>query len=173
MPLENLKARAILKLRHERPYDYDEARGVWLYRRVDEDDEYHNIVTNAGRVAIHTYVYGTVDQRVAGSLGSGLNYIALSNDAALPVAGDTELAGELVADGLERTQGTVTLPTGSGTITQVRNQFTYVGADPQSVQKAALFDQAVGGNMAHELVFIPRVLSANDSMTLVFSITLS
>jgi hypothetical protein len=173
MPLERIYARAILEVRHERPYDYDEARGLWLYRRVDDDERYENILTNAGRVTIHTFIYGTAAQRASASLGDGLNYVGLSDDSTLPAAGDTSLAGELIADGLGRAQGTVTLPAGAQTVTQVLCQFTYTGVDPQGVQKSALFDAASNGNMAHELLFNQRVMNTDDSLTLIFNITVS
>lgn len=172
MPLD-IEARATLKIRHERPCDYDEARGLWLYERVDEDDEYHNILTNAGRVTLHTLIYGTTAQKTSASLGAGLHFIGLSNDGATPAAGDTALAAELTTNGLGRALGTVTLPTGVGAITQVQRQFTYLGGGTQGVQKAALFDSVSGGHMAHEILFNQRLLAANDTVTLFFNITVT
>lgn len=173
MPLANIQARATLRIRHERPYDYDKARGLWLYERVDEDEEYGNILTNAGRVTIHTYVYGTAGQRATGGLADGLNFIGLSNNGVAPAAGDTALTAELTTDGLERVLGAVTLPTGVGTITQIQNVFTYSGGGTQGVQKTALFDAISAGNMAHEILFTQRTLATADTLTLIFSITLT
>ena len=174
MPRGHIQARAILKVRHERPYAYDEARGVWLFKRLDDDEEYGNILTNRGRVTLHTYIYGTAPQRAAQELGSGFNYIGLSNSGVVPNPSDTALAGELSSNGLERVQGTVSLPTGPGTITLVQRVFTYTGGGTQSVQKTALFDAPAGGNMAHEILFTPpRVLATADTLTMVFSITLT
>jgi hypothetical protein len=137
------------------------------------EEKIGNLVTDAGRVAIHTYIYGTTAQRTSEGLsGTGFNYIALSNDGTAPAAGDTSLTGELSADGLGRAQGTVTLPTGSGTITTVENEFTYTGSS-QAVQKTALFDDSSGGKMAHEILFTQRTLSNGDTLTLTFSITLA
>lgn len=172
MPFAEVKARATLTLRHQRPYDYDEARGLWLYKRLDEDEEYGNIITNVGRVTIHTFVYGTPAQRTSAELGSGLNFIALSNSGTAPAAGDTELTGELTTDGLQRALGTVSLPTGSGSITQIQRQFTYTGGGSQGVQKTALFDALSSGNMAHEILFTQRTLATSDTLTLTFAITL-
>lgn len=173
MPLEQMRARATLRIRHERPVDYDEARGLWLYRRVDDDEEFGNIVTNAGRVALHTFIYGTTAQRTSAGLGDGMHYIGLSNNAVAPAAGDTALAGELLTDGLQRAVGTVSLPTGAGAITQIQKQFSYTGGGTQGIQKTALFDAATAGNMAHEILFTQRTLATSDSLTLVFSITLT
>jgi hypothetical protein len=159
---------------HARAYDFDEKRGVWLTKVVDVQ-EVHNIITDAGRRRIHTYLYGAGSQR--SGLGGGLNYIALSNDATAPAASDTTLAGEITdgsAAGLGRALATVTLPTGSGTQTVLQKIFTYTGAPgPQGVQKTALFDDASTGTMAHEIQFAPRTLFTNDTLTCTFAISLS
>jgi len=167
------RARAVI--RHERPYDYDEKTGLYL-RRVIDEQEASNIVTNAGRVRIHTYLYGAGGQRTG--LGTGLNYIALTNDSAAPDQADTVLAGEITntpsTAGLQRALATVTLPTGTGTQTVLQKIFTYTGVPgPQQVQKTALFDDATVGTMAHEIQFSPRTLFTNDTLTVTFSITLS
>jgi len=168
-----IHAHAICRVRHERAYDYDFKKKAWLYQLVS-DEAVGNILTDAGRVAIHTYLYGTVAQRTAASLGvNGLGYIALTDDATVPAAGDTSLAAELSSDGLSRVAGTVTLPTGAGAITTISNQFTYTGGPPQGVQKTALFDAASGGNMAHEIAFTQRTLATNDTITVSFQITVS
>jgi hypothetical protein len=173
MPPETICARATLKVRHERPFDYDERRELWLYKRIDEDEEYGNILTDGGRVTLHTYIYGTDAQRTAQNLGQGLHFVALTNNASAPSAGDVTLTGEISADGLERVIGTVSLPTDVGTLTQVQNVFTYTGGGTQSVQKTALFDAITAGNMAHEILFTQRTLATSDTLTLIFSITLA
>jgi len=168
-----LHVRAICQIQHHRAYDYDEKRGLWLRELVFEE-EVPNEVTDAGRVGIHTYIYGTSAQRVSGGLsGTGLNYIALTNDGTSPVAGDTTLSGELVGDGLERAQGTVTLPVGAGTLTSVSKLFTYSGGGTQQVQKTALFDDSSAGIMAHEILFTQRTLATSDTITITFNITLA
>jgi len=169
---DKISARAHLKVQHDRPYDFDEKRGLWVYKTIWEG-EGHNILTDAGRVLIHTLIYGTAAQKTSASAGVGFNYIGISNDATAPAAGDTALTGELSSDGLQRVQGTVTLATGSGTITTVENVFTYTGIPNQGVQKTAVFDAAVAGNMTHEILFTQRILATNDSITLTFSITLT
>lgn len=163
---------ALVQVRQDRPY-YDEERGLWLSRQVGDKTEDHNIVTDAGLVAIHTFIYGTAAQRTAASLGSGMHFVGISNDGTAPAAGDTSLAGELSGDGLDRVEGTVVLPTGSGTLTTVENVFTYTGVPAQGVQKAALFDALSGGNMAHEATFSPRTLGNGDTLTITFNITLA
>jgi len=168
-----LRVRAICQIQHHRAYGYDEERGLWLRELVFEE-EVGNEVTDAGRVAIHTYIYGTTAQRASEGLsGTGLNYIALTNDGGAPAAGDTTLTGELVADGLQRTQGTVILPIGSQVLSNVSKLFTYSGGGTQQVQKTALFDDVSGGKMAHEILFTQRTLATSDTLTLTFSVTLS
>lgn len=165
-------ARAVARIVHERPV-YDEGSGLYVPQTLSVE-EVGNLITDAGRVVLHTYIYGLAADRVSASLGAdGLSYIGLSNDGTSPAAGDTTLTGELSGNGLDRTQGTVTLPTGAGTITTVSNQFTYTGGGSQQVQKTALFDAASGGNMAHELLFTQRTLNTNDTLTITFSITLT
>jgi len=158
---------AVVRIHHERPYDFDEKAGIWLRRPVGEDEEVHNLITDAGRVKLHTYCYGTASRT------NGFNYIALTNDGTAPAAGDTVLASELVGNGLTRVQGTVTLPTGSGNQTTVAYTFTYGPAASQAVQKTALFDAAAAGNMNHEILFTQRTLFLNDTLTVTFTLTLA
>lgn len=171
----SLAPRAVARIQHHQAYDFDEKTGLWHYRLMSEEES-GNIITDAGRVRVHTYLYGAGGQRAG--LGGGLNYIALSNDAAAPAAGDTVLAGEITntagTAGLQRALGTVTPPTGSGTVTTVQKVFVYTGnGGPQSIQKTALFDASSAGTMAHEIAFSPRTLFQNDSLTTTFSITLA
>lgn len=161
-----LRPGAVVSIRHERPYDYDEKRGIWLRRPVDDGEQVHNLIPDAGRVALHTYCYGTASRL------NGFNYIALSNDGTAPAAGDTALTGELSGNGLSRVQGNVTLPTGSGNQTTVDYTFTFVGAS-QAVQKTALFDAAALGIMNHEILFTQRTLFTNDTLTVTFTLTLA
>jgi hypothetical protein len=162
------KARAVIS--HERPYDYDENTGLWHYKVLDEQEAV-NILTDAGRRRIHTYLYGSAGQR--SGLGGGFNYVAISDDVTAPAASDTILTSELSSNGLARALGIVTLPTGSGTQTVVQKVFTYTGVPPQGVQKTALFDASISGTMTHEIQFTARTLFQNDTLTVSFSITLT
>ena len=161
---------AHLRVHVERAYDFDAKRGIWLRRQVEEDVEAHNLLTNTGRVQLHTQDYGTT-----GLLTNGFNWIGLTNDATAPAATDTALTAELVGSGLSRVQGLVTLPTGSGNQTTIANTFTFTGGGSQGVQKTALFTVAgppVAGVMNHEIAFTQRTLFTNDTLTLTFTITL-
>lgn len=170
--MDTLRARAVLRIRHERPF-FDKGLGHLVYRPVSPDEEVGNILTDGGRVAIHTLVYGTAIQKANAVLGDGLHFVGVSNDSDPPAAGDTSLAGELSGNGFDRAQGTVVLPTGSGTLTTISHTFTNTGLGNQSVQKTALFDAPEGGNMAHEILFTQRVILPEDTLTLTFQITVT
>jgi hypothetical protein len=164
--------KAAVRIHHEVAYDFDEKRGLYVYKQEDEDEVVYNLITNAGRIRLHTQCYGT------GSLTTcGYNFIGLTNDSAAEAETDTVLATELTADGLARVQGTVTLPTGYGNITQIQKVFTYGGGGSQGVQKSALFNiigppPTASGTMAHEVKFTQRTLNNSDTLTVTYSITL-
>lgn len=167
--------RAQITIRHQRRSDYDEKRGLWIFKDVDPEEKVWaadsdpekvwNLVTNAGRVQAHKQVYDTT-----GLLTNGFNYIGLTNDATAPAAGDTSLPSEIAANGLTRAQGTVTPPTGSGTITTVDKTFTATGT--QSAQQTALFTASSSGVMNHHASFTQRNLINTDTIQITFSCTL-
>lgn len=129
-------------------------------------EEIWNIITNVGRVQIHTGAYAT-----SGIQTNGTNYIALSNDTLTETAASTTLSNEIVANGLQRAQGTVTLPTGAGTQTTIAKTFTASGS--QSAQKGALFSAGVAGTMNHVLAFTQRALANNDTLTCTWTLTIT
>lgn len=173
--------RASMKVTHLRPQDFlkdkknggflkDVATGLFLpdprsFKMVDEPEVVWNLITNAGRIFLHTQGYGT-----AGLGANGLNYIALSNDAVTETATSTVLSNEITLNGLGRAVGTVTLPTGAGNQTTVDKTFTASGA--QSAQKAALFTAVSAGTMNHVLGFTQRALITSDTLQITFTITL-
>lgn len=159
-------ARAVIT--HARKVGID-AQGRPVYETLDEQVT-HNLILDGGRVALHTYIYGTSAQRTSAGLGGGFNYIAISNDASAAAAGDTALTSELTANGLGRALATVVLPTGSGNETVLSKVFTYTGGTPQGVQKAAVFDAASGGKMIHEISFTQRTLFEDDTITVQYTI---
>ena len=156
---------ATVRVHVERAYAFDEKRGLWLYRQEEPDEEVQNLITNAGRDQLHLQGYGTT-----GLATNGFNYIALSNDATPPAAGDTTLAAELSGNGLSRVQGLVSHTAGTNQTT-IANTFTYSGSS-QAVQKTALFNASSVGTMNHEIAFTQRTLFTNDTLTLTFTITL-
>ena len=158
--------RASCRISHKRPYDYDAATELFLYREVDEPEVVWNVITNVGRVFLHTQGYATT-----GIGANGLNYIALSNDTLTETATSTTLSTEIAANGLSRAQGAVVLPTGAGTQTTVDKTFTCTTA-PQAAQKSALFTASAAGTMNHALAFTQRSLQVNDTLQVTFTITL-
>lgn len=126
-----------------------------------------NLITNAGRVFLHTQGYST-----ASGVAGGLCYIALSNDTLTETASSTTLSTEIAANGLSRAQGTVTLASGSGTSTTIAKTFTCTTTS-QAAQKAALFTASSAGTMNHVLSFTQRTLQVGDSLAVTFTITTS
>lgn len=164
--------RAHLHVAHRRPSRWmKDATGLFVpdptsYELVAEEDVW-NLITNVGRIFLHTQGYGS-----SGLGANGLNYIALSNDPVTETATSTTLSNEIAANGLSRAQGTVTLPTGSGTQTTIDKTFTCTTA-PQSAQKAALFTAAAAGVMNHVLGFTQRPLQIGDTLQTTYTITLA
>lgn len=134
----------------------------WI--QVGEDEEIHNVITNAGRDFLHQQGYAT-----SGLGANGLNWIALSNDTLTEGVGSTTLSTEIAANGLTRAQGTVNHTGGTNTTT-VSKVFTASGT--QSAQKAALFTASSSGTMNHALAFTQRNLINGDTLTVTFTITL-
>jgi hypothetical protein len=126
-----------------------------------------NLITNAGRVFLHTQGYAT-----SGAAATGFCYIGLSNDTLTETAASTVLSNEIAANGLSRAIGTVTLATGSGTSTTIAKTFT-CATGAQSAQKAALFTASSAGTMNHVLAFTQRALQIGDTLTITFTITTS
>lgn len=123
-----------------------------------------NQITNSGRDFLHQQGYQT-----SGLGTNGLNYIALTNTAVTPGPTDTTLSGEIVSNGLSRTQGAVAHTTGTNTTT-VTVTFTATGT--QAAQATALFTAASSGIMNHELTFTQRTLQSGDQLVVTFTITL-
>lgn len=164
-------ARAKVRIHVERAYDFDKKLGIWLRRQEEDDVEAWNLITNTGRVQLHTQCYAT-----SGILTNGFNWIGLAASSNSPVATDTTLSstqtGELSGSGLTRTQGVVTLASGSGNQTTVANTFTYTGGGSQAIGSTALFTASTSGVMNHEINFTVRTLFTNDTIAVTFTITL-
>lgn len=129
------------------------------------EDEAWNLVTNAGRIFLHTQCYS------ASPAGNGLNFMGLSNDTVTEIATSTVLSNEITTNGLARASATITLPTGSGNQTTAAKTFTASGS--QGAQKGALFTASSAGTMNHVLAFTPRSLLSGDTLALTFTLTLA
>jgi hypothetical protein len=66
----------------ERAYDFDESRGLWMYRQEEDDEVAHNLVLSGGIDQLFIQGYATT-----GLATNGFNYIALSNSAGTSLSG--------------------------------------------------------------------------------------
>jgi hypothetical protein len=108
---------------------------------------------------------GTGTQRPA-------DYIALTTDATAPAAGDTTLASELTANGLQRQQATYAHTTGAATYTLSK---TFTSTDPtaRTINKIAVFNAAAAGTMVFEtLLPSPPTLVSGDTLTITETVNL-
>lgn len=151
-------------------------REIWMpdpnsYAMVGEAETVWNQITNSGRDFLHEQGYqGTGAGQGSYTATNGLNYIALTNTAVTPAAGDTTLSGEIATNGLSRAQGTVTHSGGTNT-TAIDHTFTCATA-PQACQASALFNLTSSGIMNHELTFTQRSLQIGDTIDITYTITL-
>jgi hypothetical protein len=159
-----------LKAGKEFAFKRGENGSLWLadmrsYALIGDPETVYNQITNAGRDFLHQQGYQT-----SGLGANGLNYIALTNTAITPAAGDTTLSGEITSNGLGRAQGTVAHSAGTNTTT-VDHTFT-CATSSQACQATALFTAASSGTMNHELTFTQRTLQVGDTIDLTFTISL-
>ncbi len=127
-------------------------------------EESHNLITDAGK----DFISAQIGSTTPGS--NGANYIALTNTAITPAAGDTTLSGEINANGLARAQGTYAHTNGQSTFTVTK---TFTATASQSAQAAGLFTASSSGTMMAENTFTAVSLSNGDQLTITWTITLS
>jgi hypothetical protein len=161
--------RASMHVQHSRPSRWIDIGEIKIpdpssYELIDEETVL-NQITNVGRDFIHTQSYGTAPA------GNGLNYIALTNTAITPAAGDTTLSGEITTNGLARAQATTNTHTAGTNTTTLAITFTCATA-PQACQAAALFTASSSGTMNNELTFTQRSLQIGDQITITYTITI-
>ena len=107
----------------------------------------------------------------SGGQPAAADYIAVSNDAGAPAPADTTLTGELAVDGLERAQGTYS-HTPAATSYTIEHTFSVTGG-PHTVQKAALLNAAVAGDMAFEALFgSSATVTTSDTLTVTWTINI-
>lgn len=135
------------------------ADGTEFYHHED-----HNLITAAGKDFISAQI-GSITPG-----GNGANYIALTNTAITPAAGDTALSGEITSNGLARAQGTYAHTVGQSTFTVSK---TFTATASQSAQAAGLFTASSAGTMMAENTFTSVSLANNDQLTITWTITLS
>lgn len=130
-------------------------------RTIFFDETNHNLRTTAGGDWQASVMGNTSAPPATG------NYIAVSNDAAAPAAGDTTLASEITTNGLARAQGTYahTASTASYTIQKV---FSATGT--QASQKTGLFNASSVGTMIFENTYTQVTVNNGDTLTVTWTI---
>lgn len=108
---------------------------------------------------------GTGTQRPA-------DYMALSEDATAPAAGDTVLAGELTLSGLGRAQAAYAHTNGTAVYTLAKT-YTSADATTRTIRKIGVFNAATGGTMVFEsLTPSPPVIVSADTLTITETVSL-
>lgn len=141
-------------------------KGKWNEEVIQKDVP--NLLTTSGRDFFHAQDYTNT---AAGTKGS--NGMAISADVANPVAGDTELVGEITTDGLTRVQATTITHVALSNVTTLAVTYT-AGAIFVDLHKAGLFNQnIIGGQMTHASEFTADVtLQIGDTLTVTWTLTL-
>ena len=135
------------------------------FGRVKQEIHTTNIRTNAGIDFVADALGNSTSQPAAA------DYIAVTTDAAAPVATDTTLAGELTVNGLSRAQGTYA-HTVAATSYTVEHTFSVTGG-PQTVAKAGLFNAAAAGTMVFEALFgSTATVTTSDTLTVTWTINI-
>lgn len=127
------------------------------------------MITNAGKDLQSRNLFDTASNGT-GSYAAA-NYIALTENASAPAAGDTTLTGELTGSGLQRQQGTYAHTNGTGTTT-LSKTFTSSDGTARTISKAGLFNApSVGTLMLETLVPSPPTLVSGDSVAVTWTQT--
>jgi hypothetical protein len=126
----------------------------------------HNLLTNSGRDWMHAQVYTNTS---AGDRAAG--YIGLTSNSGSPAATDTVLTGEISSGGLTRADATTKTHSSGTNSTTIQHTFT-ASATHTAVVKAALFNAASSGTMAHENTFTSVTLQSSDTLQVTWTVTL-
>ena len=139
---------------------------VWRHAdgKVFAEQNVHNLVTNAGFDLISKAVSDTATQPAS------CNFVAVTNTAITPAAGDTTLSGEIATNGLSRAAGTFSHTNGTQTYT-VAKVFTASGT--QASQATGLFNASSSGTMCYEATYTQVTVNSGDTLTVTWTVTLS
>lgn len=121
----------------------------------------HNLRTTAG---------GDWQASVMGNTSAPpatMNYIALSNDAGAPAAGDTTVASEIAANGLTRAQCTYAHTGGTAAFT-CQKVFTATGT--QASQKTGLLNASSSGTLGFENTYTQVTVNNGDTLTVTWTV---
>jgi len=138
--------------------------------RVFYDSSTHNLRTTGGADWQANAMSATSGQP------AGVNFIALSNDATSPAAGDCAagsstctLASEISTNGLARTQATYAHSNGTNTYTLTH---TFTASGTQAAQKAGMFNASSSGTMVFEAAFTQVSLGSGDTVTVTWTVSI-
>jgi hypothetical protein len=137
---------------------------------IFSDQSTHNLRTTGG-ADWQANAMGTTATQPAAA-----NYVAVSNNATAPAAGDCAagstsctLSGEITTNGCARAQATYSHTNGTNTFT-FTHTFTATGA--QSVQEAGLFNASSSGTMVFEDDFSQVTLANTDTLTITWTVSI-
>lgn len=134
-------------------------------------DQKPNLLTNAGKDAIHNLLYVNV---ATSGYAHGWGYIASTQSSYTPAVTDTTLTGEIAdANGLARADAGTKTHTAAANSTLIEHTFTVSGAGYTSVLAAALFNAGSAGTMAHVANFATGTGALASGDTLKISWTLN
>jgi hypothetical protein len=128
--------------------------------------------TNAGR----DFQSRVMGQGGAAGAGTGnmrpADYIAVTENATAPAAGDTTLTGELTTDGFARAQAAYAHTAGASTYTLTKT-FTNTGVTTRTLNKIGVFNAAASGDLVfEEVVPSPVAQLQNDALAITVTVTI-
>lgn len=136
---------------------------------------WHELRTNAGTDWQASIMGNAAATGAATGVSRAADYIALTENATAPSAGNTTLTTELAVDGLSRAQGTYGHTGGTSTYTITRAYtFTRASAVDRTVAKIGVFNASSTGILAFEtLLSATQLLQTNgDQLTVTQTVTL-
>jgi hypothetical protein len=103
------------------------------------------------------------------------NYVAVTNDATAPAAGDCAagssactLTSEISTNGLARAQGTYAHSNGTASYTVAK---TFSASGTQASQKSGLFNASSSGTMCFEATYSAVTVNSGDTLTITWTVT--
>lgn len=137
---------------------------VKIYINNNLERETHNLIVEAGKKV--------VVQRIKGASPAEFTYIALGSGTTPPSPTDTALQTELTTDGLQRAVASSITWDTNFKITYTHT-FTYTGTTAQNVSETGIFNASTGGNMLARAVFSTVSLNTNDTIKIVWDISVA
>lgn len=134
-------------------------------------DNKENLLTDAGKDAIHALLYQNTS---TSGYAHSWSYIGSTQSTITPAVGNTTLSGEITdGNGLTRAEAATRTHTAAANSTLVEHTFTITGAGYTDVKAAALFNALTVGTMAHIANFATSTGALASGDTLKISWTLN